>query len=220
MASISQGVVTVWAQQQVENWSAFAPDFKELDENVDYEERESEFDLEDEDKSVQLNEEEIDDDVQPIDVARNVPIPAFCSSDEEEEDPDSLLYLPIAPEIEDPEEHWVPGVDGPSGAPPGDSGESPGSTGGSKRGAGGDAKENASPAKKKRPKTTDIVLPDAPKDGKFIQQGPISFSVVNVISLSPNNLESHPLVAKGAKDKTSVGKRPMGRPKAKDKGKK
>ena len=43
----------------MENWSAFAPDFKELDENVDYEERESEFDVEDEDRSVKDEDEEV-----------------------------------------------------------------------------------------------------------------------------------------------------------------
>ena len=36
-----------------------------MDENVDYDERESEFDVEDEDRSVQLNEEEkLGDDVE------------------------------------------------------------------------------------------------------------------------------------------------------------
>lgn len=55
MCSVSGGVVTIWAHSQVENWSAFAPDFKELDENVEYEEKEGEFDLEDEDSSVQEN---------------------------------------------------------------------------------------------------------------------------------------------------------------------
>ena len=159
VASISQGVVTVWAQQQVENWSAFAPDFKELDENVDYEERESEFDLEDEDKSVQLDEEVKAEVVDEVDVDTNVPIPAFCSSDEDEEDKSALLYLPIAPEIEDPEENWVPGVD-----PSPTKDESPHKRSSSNNDA---AKENTSP-KKKRPKTTDIVLENAPTDGKIL----------------------------------------------------
>ena len=148
----------MWAQQQVENWSAFAPDFKELDENVDYEERESEFDLEDEDKSVQLDEEEKKDIIDEIDVDRNDPIPVFCSSDEEEEDKNAVLYLPIAPEIEEPEENWVPGVD-PS--PHGE--DSP-----SKRGNNSDAsKENTSP-KKKKAKTMDIFLENAPLDGNLV----------------------------------------------------
>ncbi|KAG5891689.1 hypothetical protein JTB14_021159 [Gonioctena quinquepunctata] len=108
IASISSGVVSVWAQNQVENWSAFAPDFKELDENVEYEERESEFDLTDEDKSVASGGDDKEDTDLEIDVCAIDPVAAFCSSDEENEDSDCLQFLPIAPEIEDPEDNWTP----------------------------------------------------------------------------------------------------------------
>ncbi|KAK5640561.1 hypothetical protein RI129_011372 [Pyrocoelia pectoralis] len=106
IASISSGVVSVWAQNQVENWSAFAPDFKELDENVEYEERESEFDLTDEDKSVASGDDNKEDLDLEVDVSTVEPVAAFCSSDEEQENADVLQFLPIAPEIEDPEENW------------------------------------------------------------------------------------------------------------------
>ncbi|KAJ0175413.1 hypothetical protein K1T71_008572 [Dendrolimus kikuchii] len=107
IASISAGVVSIWAQNQVENWSAFAPDFKELDENVEYEERESEFDVEDEDRSVDDAAERRDDDEVEVDVTTCEPVAAFCSSDEEGEDENMLSFLPIAPEIEDPEDGWA-----------------------------------------------------------------------------------------------------------------
>ena len=138
ICSISSGIVSIWSQNQVENWSAFAPDFKELDENVEYDERESEFDIEDEDKSITMDTEEEQEDVE-IDVVKVEPIPAFCSSDEEEVDEDNLLYIPLAPEIEDPEESFS-SYDG---------------TGNN------DQKENISP-EIKRPKIHDIELSNAP----------------------------------------------------------
>ncbi|KAK0168446.1 hypothetical protein PV327_002245 [Microctonus hyperodae] len=103
ISSISSGVVSIWAQNQVENWSAFAPDFKELDENVEYEERESEFDLSDEDKSVVQGEEAQDEEIE-VDVAAIDRVAAFCSSDEETEDIGSLQFLPISPDVEENEE--------------------------------------------------------------------------------------------------------------------
>ena len=105
-ASISSGVVFVWAQSQVENWSAFAPSFKELDENVEYEERESEFDLEDEDRSpariaAECKEKEEENDV---DVTSINPAADYLSSDESEAEAEKeLLYLPVTLEIEEPE---------------------------------------------------------------------------------------------------------------------
>lgn len=104
IASISSGLVSIWAQNQVENWSAFAPDFKELDENVEYEERESEFDIDDEDKSVDLSAENKTEEDLEVDVVNAEPIAAFCSSDEETEDTNALQFLPMAPDVEDPEE--------------------------------------------------------------------------------------------------------------------
>jgi COMPASS component SWD1 len=45
VVSVAQnGVIYLWAKEYQENWSAFAPDFKELQENDEYDEREDEFD--------------------------------------------------------------------------------------------------------------------------------------------------------------------------------
>lgn len=49
------GLVYIWAKDYTENWSAFAPDFKELEENEEYVEREDEFDLIPETEKVRRN---------------------------------------------------------------------------------------------------------------------------------------------------------------------
>ncbi|KAK3575950.1 hypothetical protein CHS0354_019267 [Potamilus streckersoni] len=185
IASISSGVVSIWAQNQVENWSAFAPDFKELDENVEYEERESEFDEEDEDKekeeakvgfgsaekrcmnmgktrvfTTSPDEEDVEVDITTVD-----PIQAFVSSDEERENEDALMYLPVSPEIDEPEEGWLPsdtGTGSEENQPPVN--QIPQHSTGEKRKNQSSSDQGASLPKKRKVKMVDVDLPSAPLD--------------------------------------------------------
>ncbi|XP_005112727.1 retinoblastoma-binding protein 5 homolog isoform X2 [Aplysia californica] len=172
IASISSGLVSIWAQNQVENWSAFAPDFKELDENVEYEERESEFDLEDEDKEKEESKAPVEEDVE-VDVSTIEPIQAFVSSDEDEEDANALLFLPVSPEVEEPEDGWQ-GENGEDHAVHTEKKKDTPSSGVEKRTRQdtsssdrrrGQQDATTPPAsKKKKTKTIDVDLPDAPHD--------------------------------------------------------
>ncbi|XP_020713265.1 retinoblastoma-binding protein 5 homolog [Ceratitis capitata] len=157
IASISSGLVSIFFQNQVENWSAFAPDFFLLDENVEYEERESEFFLTDEDKSVDLNADAFFDEEIEVDVLKVEPVFLFCSSDEEGEDENAFFFLPMAPEVEDPEDGFFmqEGVDTSL------------------------TKENVFlqeyecetvPSRKRFFYNYDISLPDAPVDGFFSEK--------------------------------------------------
>ncbi|KAF8561425.1 hypothetical protein P879_08572 [Paragonimus westermani] len=101
--SVTKEQVSIWAQTQVQNWSAFAPDFKELDENVEYEERESEFDVEDEDKDVEESKANKEEDVE-VDIETVEPVAALLSSDEDAECEDILMYLSISPEVDNPDD--------------------------------------------------------------------------------------------------------------------
>jgi len=92
----THGVVYIWGVPLVENWSAFAPDFKELEENIEYIEREDEFDHVDESQVTERKQQAEDEivDVTTVDEEH------FGSSDEEPCE-DELIYLPTTP-LEDP----------------------------------------------------------------------------------------------------------------------
>lgn len=92
-----------------------------------------------------------------MDVTTVERVAALCSSDEETEDMSSLQFLPISPEVEDPEEgSATSGIPASSG------------TGGQENDK-QRSKENASPtpAKKRKYKSYEIKLEGAPKDGKL-----------------------------------------------------
>ncbi|KAF9375766.1 hypothetical protein CPC16_000545 [Podila verticillata] len=93
VASVSNfGTIHIWATNYQENWSAFAPDFKELEENIDYEEREDEFDIVPEEEA---SKRKHDDEDVVIDVTNIEKINPFNDSDSEDEE--EMFYLPLLP---------------------------------------------------------------------------------------------------------------------------
>uniref|UniRef100_A0A5B6ZLM5 Uncharacterized protein n=1 Tax=Davidia involucrata TaxID=16924 RepID=A0A5B6ZLM5_DAVIN len=77
------GLVYIWAKDYTENWSAFAPDFKELEENEEYVEREDEFDLMPETEKVKESDANEDDEIDIVVVEKDS---AFSDSDMSEEE--------------------------------------------------------------------------------------------------------------------------------------
>ncbi|XP_058080905.1 protein RBL isoform X2 [Magnolia sinica] len=93
-----KGLVYIWAKDYTENWSAFAPDFKELEENEEYEEREDEFDLMPDTEKVKELDVNEDEEVDIVTVDKDS---AFSDSDTSQEE---LCFLPAIPSPDIPEQ--------------------------------------------------------------------------------------------------------------------
>lgn len=119
-----------------------------------------------------------------IDVTTVETIPAFCSSDEETEDDNVLQFLPIAPEVEDPEESAPPVING----------------------------KDSPPAKRPKYKSYEIQLEGPPCDGifeDFVFKFNCFFFNNCVFTIC---LEPHPLLNPRSKDKPpTTGKKGSGK---------
>ncbi|KAL8246642.1 hypothetical protein R6Q59_007858 [Mikania micrantha] len=91
------GLVYIWVKDYTENWSVFAPDFKELEENEEYVEQEDEFDLNTDIEKVKGSCLDEDDEVDITTVEKDT---TFSESDISQEE---LCYLPAHPFPDDPE---------------------------------------------------------------------------------------------------------------------
>ncbi|KAK4483585.1 hypothetical protein RD792_010784 [Penstemon davidsonii] len=85
------GLAYIWAKDYTENWSAFAPDFVELEENEEYVEREDEFDLNPREETVKDSDFNEDEEVDILGVEKDS---TFSDSDMSQ---DEICFLPAEP---------------------------------------------------------------------------------------------------------------------------
>ncbi|EMD40979.1 hypothetical protein CERSUDRAFT_121584 [Gelatoporia subvermispora B] len=98
-STTNHGNILIWHCPTPERWGAFAGGFEEVDENVEYEEREDEFDIEDGDVLVQrkMKEEEEEIDIEGLDGnAQAAPDHARVQTGDDDED--------VAWALEEPDE--------------------------------------------------------------------------------------------------------------------
>lgn len=83
-----------------QDWSDFLPNFVEIDTNIEYEERESEYDIDDEDNSFLTSHNKTvscsDNEDVEVDVENIDPIPLYCSSDEDDGSNDIIYKMPVS----------------------------------------------------------------------------------------------------------------------------
>lgn len=99
LASIGSGCITIWTPIKTNNdWTNYLSNFVEIENNIEYEERESEYDIDDEDESFQKiceRGEYLDDEDFEIDVETLDPIPIYYSSDEDDGSGDIIYKMPV-----------------------------------------------------------------------------------------------------------------------------
>jgi len=83
----TNGVLFIWAKTYMQSWSAYAPDFIELEENEEYIEREDEFDIEEEKEHP--DETPVEPEDEPVDILADEQRIDLSSESEDE-----LLFIP------------------------------------------------------------------------------------------------------------------------------